>query len=218
MAEPLSPRSPHYHTKLDVVSLAEGTYIIGRSRSADFFINDRSASRRHARVVVGAEDTVLEDLGSKNGTLVNGVRLTGARRLNVGDRITIGSQHFTLSRETSHEEETSGRSLTVEEADWGPSSDQTERTLDLLDVLLNEQVRGQEQAKALAHLVVTSVDEVLDTVGATRPALTPRQAYRLGRLIGAIGVQAYSPAILSWQANARRRLDSLLQRGSYSAA
>lgn len=218
MAEPPSPRSPYYDTKLETVSLGEGTHIIGRSRSADFFINDRSASRRHARVSVALDEIYLEDLGSKNGTLVNGVRLVGSRRLHVGDRITVGNQHFTLAPETSHEDNTSGRSLVVEDADWAPSSDQTERTLDLLDVLLSEQVRGQQQAKALAHLVITSVDEVLDTVGATRPALTPRQAYRVGRLIGAIGVQAYSPAILSWQANARRRLDSLRQRGSYSAA
>jgi FHA domain len=218
MPELPSPRTTHDDTQLRTVSLGEGTYIVGRSRSADVFINDRSASRRHARVIVTVEQTRLEDLGSKNGTLVNGVRLVGSRRLDVGDRITIGNQHFTLSPEASHEDETTGRSLVVEDADWGPSSDQTERTLDLLDVLLNERVRGREQAKALANLVVTSVDEVLDTVGATRPALTRRQAYRIGRLIGAIGVQAYSPAILAWQANARRRLDTLLQRGSYSAA
>lgn len=202
---------------LRTVSLGEGVYIIGRSRSADFLINDRSASRRHARVTVTSGQTQLEDLGSKNGTLVNGARLVGSRRLNVGDRITIGNQHFTLSTAASHDEDTS-HSLIVEDAEWGPSSDQTERTLDLLDVLINEQVRGREQAVALAQLVVTSVDEMLDTVGATRPALTQRQAYRIGRLIGAIGVQAYSPAILAWQANARRRLDSLRQRGSYSAA
>jgi len=218
MPEPPSLRPPRNDTKLRSVSLGEGTYIIGRSRSADFFINDHSASRRHARVVIGVDETHLEDLGSKNGTLVNGVRLTGSRRLNVGDRVTIGNQHFTLSPEASHEHDAGSRRLVVEDAEWGPTSDQTERTLDLLDVLLNEQVRGQEQAKALAHLVVTSVDEVLDTVGATRPALTQRQAYRVGRLIGAIGIQAYSPAILAWQANARRRLDTLLQRGSYSAA
>lgn len=217
MPEPPPPHSAYDDTKVRTVSLGEGTYIIGRSRSADFFINDRSASRRHARVIVGIDATHLEDLGSKNGTLVNGARLVGSRRLDVGDRITIGNQHFTLSRDASHDREARGRGLVVEDTEWGPPSDQTERTLDLLDVLLNEQVRGQQQATALAHLVVTSVDEVLDTVGATRPALTQRQAYRIGRMIGAIGVQAYSPAILAWQANARRRLDTLLQRG-YSAA
>lgn len=218
MREPAVPHSSRDALTLEKVFLGEGTYILGRSRSSDYYLSDPNASRRHARVLVTANEIRIEDLGSKNGTLVNGVRLVGSRLLDAGDRVTIGGHHLTLSKATSHEEETASQSRVVAEAEWGQLSDQTERTLDLLDVLLTEQVRGPEQAKALAHLVVTSVDEVLDTVGATRPALTPRQAYRLGRMIGAIGARAYSPAILAWQANARRRLDSLRQHGSYSAA
>lgn len=217
------PESPFPHSSRDLftlenVSLSEGTYIIGRSRSADYYVSDPNASRRHARVSISGNEMRIEDLGSKNGTLVNGVRLVGARVLRDGDQVTIGSQQLTLRLATSTEAEAASRNRVVAEAEWGQLSDQTERTLDLLDVLLTEQVRGSEQARALAHLVVTSVDEVLDTVGATRPSLTPRQAYRLGRMIGAIGARAYSPAILAWQANARRRLDSLRQHGSYSAA
>jgi hypothetical protein len=217
MLEPPPASEDDDETHVSAVSITEGTYIIGRSRSADLFIDDPSASRRHARIIVSLGETYLEDLGSKNGTLLNGARLAGTRKLGVGDRITIGSHHFSMSPESVLQEV--GPSATpVEEPDWAHTADQTERTLDLLDVLLNERYRGSEHARSLVHLVVTSVDEVLDTVGATRPALTRHQAYRINCLIGAIGVQALSPSVLAWQANARRRLDSLVQQGSYSAA
>ncbi len=216
MSDSKLPRRLRDDNRLRILPLEEGAYIMGRSRSADVFVDDHSASRKHARITVSSDETRVEDLGSKNGTLVNGERLSGSRRLQVGDRITIGSQQFTLRPDCDTAED--GRALVVEDAEWSPASDQTERTLDLLDVLLNEQARNKEQAKALANLIVTSVDEVLDTVGATRPALTQRQAYRLGRLIGVVGVQAHSAAIYAWQANARRRLDTMQQRGSYSAA
>lgn len=217
MLEP-PPASEDEPTHISAVSITEGTYIMGRSRSADLFIDDPSASRRHARIVVSLGETYLEDLGSKNGTLLNGLRLAGTRKLRVGDRITIGNHHFRLSPECALIEVQPSALVATDEPDWSHMSDQTERTLDLLDVLLNERYRDAEHARSLVHLVVTSVDEVLDTVGATRPSLTRHQAYRINCLIGAIGVQALSPSVLAWQANARRRLDSLVQQGSYSAA
>ena len=53
-------------------------------------------SRRHARLVVTAEGTVLEDLGSKNGTFRGHERVTSPIRLDDGDAIGIGSLLMTF--------------------------------------------------------------------------------------------------------------------------
>jgi pSer/pThr/pTyr-binding forkhead associated (FHA) protein/predicted Ser/Thr protein kinase len=67
--------------------------VIGRTVSGDGMIDDDSElSRRHARVrrEAGGEITI-EDLGSANGTFVNGERVTGVRALNPGDSVRVGS-------------------------------------------------------------------------------------------------------------------------------
>lgn len=64
---------------------------IGRGRRADVIVPDPEASRVHARVCVGVEAATIEDLGSKNGVRLNGVRLDrGPQPLRPGDELTVG--------------------------------------------------------------------------------------------------------------------------------
>ena len=71
---------------------------LGRAHSNDLcYSEDASLSRRHLRFDRAAEGWVAEDLGSKNGTLINGERLTGRRPLRPGDRISAGHLVITLS-------------------------------------------------------------------------------------------------------------------------
>jgi phosphoserine phosphatase RsbU/P len=70
--------------------LPDAPAVIGRDMTCDLPIDDPSASRRHARFIPTAQGYVVEDLGSKNGTLVNGAPCT-ARPLHQGDRVTLGA-------------------------------------------------------------------------------------------------------------------------------
>jgi DNA-binding winged helix-turn-helix (wHTH) protein len=70
--------------------LQDGENIIGRHPQAAVCFNLPGVSRRHARISI-AGDPVLEDLGSKNGTYVNGRRVTRPTCLNDGDEIGVGS-------------------------------------------------------------------------------------------------------------------------------
>lgn len=70
-------------------SLAKPAMTIGRSEDNDIVIDDRWVSRRHARIRVDGQQYIVEDLGSKNGTLVNGQRIEGPRGLADGDEIQI---------------------------------------------------------------------------------------------------------------------------------
>ena len=72
--------------------------VIGRSRECDIQISDPNASRRHAEIRRDGGAFFLVDLGSTNGTDVNG-RRTQRAKLAEGDRITIGTTDLVFSRE-----------------------------------------------------------------------------------------------------------------------
>lgn len=65
------------------------TALIGRG-AVDVALAEGDVSRRHARVRFGDQGYEIEDLGSSNGTSVNGVRVTDTAALRVGDRVQIG--------------------------------------------------------------------------------------------------------------------------------
>jgi len=65
---------------------------IGRDSSNEIVINDAEVSRRHARLTFQGGKYVLEDLGSTNGTFVNGQRLAGPRVLKAGEVVSFGEQ------------------------------------------------------------------------------------------------------------------------------
>ncbi len=65
---------------------------LGRDLSNDIVINDAEVSRRHARLVLQGDGYVLEDLGSTNGTFIQGQRLAAPVVLRPGETITIGEQ------------------------------------------------------------------------------------------------------------------------------
>jgi DNA-binding winged helix-turn-helix (wHTH) protein len=88
-------RSSDFHCRLSWgdrdIALAEGENVLGRDPEVAVWIDLNSVSRRHARVVVDSGVAHLEDLGSRNGTLVNGERISSPTPLANGDRIKIGA-------------------------------------------------------------------------------------------------------------------------------
>ena len=64
--------------------------IIGRDPRATVFIDDRSISRRHARIVVSDDGATLEDLGSKNGTFLQSEKVESVVPLSDGDQLKVG--------------------------------------------------------------------------------------------------------------------------------
>ena len=80
----------------DSVELPLGETIIGRDVGCTLRFNDPSVSRRHLKFVRRASDVFVEDLGSSNGTIVNGRRLSGALRLLDNDRVLIGTRELAI--------------------------------------------------------------------------------------------------------------------------
>jgi hypothetical protein len=68
-----------------------GELVLGREQAtADLVIPDPGVSRRHARVLTQNGGVIVEDLGSSNGTYVNGHRISGPVELGTGDEVQLG--------------------------------------------------------------------------------------------------------------------------------
>ena len=70
--------------------IAKDVLTLGRDVSNDIVINDAEVSRHHSRFTRQGDGYAVEDLGSTNGTFVNGMRLTGSRALAHGDVVALG--------------------------------------------------------------------------------------------------------------------------------
>jgi hypothetical protein len=101
--------SGHYRVKIGArtLKLAQGTCDVGRMADCWLTLDDDLISRCHARFHVGPNHVELEDLGSRNGTYVNGERLEGKIDLHHADKVRIGREVITFVELEGEEDEAS---------------------------------------------------------------------------------------------------------------
>ena len=78
-------------------SLSEGETLIGRDPDAPVFLDDVTVSRHHAALHLDQGQLTVQDLGSTNGTYVNGKR-TDSATIGPGDEVFIGRFHLVVAR------------------------------------------------------------------------------------------------------------------------
>lgn len=83
---------------IDPIPVQRQIDLIGRDPNCDVVLNRGNVSRRHLAIAEVDGRVYVRDLGSTNGVLVNGQRVTGGRWLELGDRLRIGEQWFQLRR------------------------------------------------------------------------------------------------------------------------
>src|SRR3954463_13559749 len=110
-AEPDAPRGrgkdsapPAGNPRLEVVAamgfepgtefLVDGGVMLGRAAGADIRVDDPFASSSHARVFPRGRSVYIEDMGSTNGTYLNGRQLKRPQQLSVSDSIRIGDTEY----------------------------------------------------------------------------------------------------------------------------
>jgi len=91
----------------DSIELPRGETLVGRDVGCALRFNDPSVSRRHLRFVHRADEIFVEDVGSSNGTLLNGRTLRGPQRIVEGDTIVVGSRTLTVRVSDDDEEQPS---------------------------------------------------------------------------------------------------------------
>ncbi len=80
------------------IEVSGDRYVVGREQGADLLLNDEEVSREHAALRALPDGRLaIEDLGSRNGTFVNGHRLTGPVSLSGGEEIRIGTTAITVA-------------------------------------------------------------------------------------------------------------------------
>jgi pSer/pThr/pTyr-binding forkhead associated (FHA) protein len=78
----------------ELLRLHKREMIIGRAEECDLSIPSGMVSRRHARLLVSVGRVTIEDLGSRNGVLVNSEVIRGAHEIKAGDSVVLGDQTF----------------------------------------------------------------------------------------------------------------------------
>jgi FHA domain-containing protein len=76
------------------IALGDNGIVMGRGTGCDIVLDGDDVSRRHAKAMPTDDAVIVEDLGSHNGTFVNGERIEGPSRLGHGDVFTVGSHEL----------------------------------------------------------------------------------------------------------------------------
>ena len=76
-----------------------GPVTVGRSSTAEIQLIDEKVSREHCRFTPDGAKVTVEDLGSHNGTYVNGEKISGPRTLAAGDEVAVGDSLFAFDGE-----------------------------------------------------------------------------------------------------------------------
>lgn len=84
--------SPNFFATTHILNKAK--HLVGRSQECDFIINDNLISKKHCVITIEDGKFFIEDVGSKNGTFINGKLLKKRAPLFYGDKISIGETIF----------------------------------------------------------------------------------------------------------------------------
>jgi pSer/pThr/pTyr-binding forkhead associated (FHA) protein len=85
------------------IPLKVGLNSVGRLPDNDVVIDDATVSRRHCAIVVHSDLTIeVHDVASKNGTMVNGAKISGPTRLRDGDEIGLSDRRLTFLTHSGH--------------------------------------------------------------------------------------------------------------------
>ncbi len=168
-----------------IFNLADEEVLFGRESSSRISLADLSTSRRHCRIQREADDFVLTDLESFNGTFVNGLPIK-ERRLAHGDRITVGSSHFLF---LIHEKESAADSgqVQLEEVQSLTSDTIRIRQEDLLLLQPEKQISAMKpNARLVGHL--NALLKISQTISSIR-SLDELQRQLLDLIFGVVPAQ-----------------------------
>ncbi|MFN0180795.1 MAG: adenylate/guanylate cyclase domain-containing protein [Gemmatimonadales bacterium] len=163
-----------------VITITAGTaVVVGRGQDCSAVIADTSVSRRHAELQAIPAGLAIRDLGSSNGTAINGARLATGTAL-PGDTVTFGKVAYQLGSPESDlgAVESMAQGTVVRQLDFGPGLDALARAPSLVDnVQASQLARVLDVAKRLSgefeldKLITAVVDLTFDLLPCDRVSL-----------------------------------------------
>ncbi len=172
----------------------EGETLVGRGSRVAFFLDEPSVSREHAIVRRQTEVITLTDLGSSNGTFVNGERVDKSRKLELGDTVRLGAAElrFGATRGVVPPSVSPGIEFIEQQSTRPPVMDlSTEPAFGSIEVLetLVQSPESAENLEELAQMVRASVDRLLGSMERGRVKLGASECAR---------VLAIAKSVKSW--------------------
>ncbi|NRA31976.1 MAG: FHA domain-containing protein [Polyangiaceae bacterium] len=181
-----------------------GDCILGRSPACLIVLSAQQISREHAVICLRGEALQIEDLGSRNGTAVNGRLLTGMRRLYPGDIIEIGSERLEVLRKVSRE---ISSTVDADSADEDPSVVAQRSALELAEELLARAAEAGERT-AVARTIQSMVDAVVNNAKKNGRALTKGEVVRLVSVAQVVATWFRDGSMNDWAEGVRNALES----------
>jgi adenylate cyclase len=164
-------------------ALPPGETVVGRAITCDVVINDASISRWHARFSVNGDACEVVDVGSRNGTFLNGDQLTTAAHLTDGDRLILGRLPVQVEYSASDQLSVSEDQQLLElpgtmfkQIDRPESVSESSASVDAgrLLMLMSEIARTLVKTQPLPDVLNRVVDLAFETVSAERVYLMLR--------------------------------------------
>jgi predicted component of type VI protein secretion system len=185
--------------------------LIGRGDECKLRIEHAKVSRVHAQLRLSGDELELSDLGSMNGTRVNGQRLLGPRRLKSGDVVKLGIETIEVFSDEVPVISTRTPATITAPPTTEPMDDLAAAldTLEVVEAMLASHELGERPLET-ARTVRTLLDEALESFVAEGTRIDHATAERIARAVSLVGELAPSDTSGPWVDRVAERLKRLL--------
>jgi pSer/pThr/pTyr-binding forkhead associated (FHA) protein len=191
--------------------VARSETLLGRSEDCPIRLDHAKVSRIHAVLRLTTEALELVDLGSMNGTRVNGQRILGPRKLKLGDVIQIGSEVLDVDLENG-----GGSSIRVHSTATSPPTTEPFEdagsaldTLEVVEAMLASSELSERPDEAF-RTIRALLDNALTSFAAEGARLDRTTAERIARVAAAVAERAPGTASTRWVDQVAERVQNLL--------
>ena len=179
--------------------------MIGRSPYCSIVLSNTRASRQHCAITWDERGLLLADLGSSNGTYLNGAKLGQTQRLQAGDVLTVGTDMLEVlevrrkvTEGITRTEQGNVPTIELDEFDDGQNTKRQEMTIDVIEAIAASVAEDGLSPRAV-NSVMRAVDLFLSSqVAAGRP-LSPEQAARLAAVAELVGTRDRDGGLTEWK-------------------
>lgn len=182
-----------------------GDCILGRAPHCFIVLSAEQVSREHAVVRAVGDDLEVEDLGSRNGTRVNGRAVEGRRSLDPGDIVEIGGERLEVIRRVSREQAETEQGVAPEH----PAAKAQRNILELIEELAARAAESGDRT-SMINTIHGLVDTLVQSADRSGRPLSRGEAIRLLSVAKVIANWSSDPALQAWSANVAQVLNQRL--------
>ncbi len=178
-----------------------GDCILGRAPHCFIVLSAEQVSREHAVVRMAGEDLEVEDLGSRNGTRVNGQAVSGKRRLEPGDVLEIGGETLETVRRVSRDQAETESGLPPED----PAAKAQRNILELIEELAARAAESSDRV-SMINTIHGLVDTLVQSSERSGRPLNRGESIRLASVARVVAGWSADDSMKSWSSDVARAI------------